>query len=280
MAYVHRRVVAGQTVEHRKMQSYRVHTKGVKRGPNKGTTTEKQAKINERVAEEHLRWDINANFKHKDLHAVLHYSFLDKPTTLRQILDDKAEFLKILRKLCRKHKVKPKVLVVIETKSMTNPHLHVIISRIDTEIIQDAWEAVPPQGGYISFQSLDNRGNHYKLAHYLVKESRDTMRRYGRRTRGGRGGQGRPGRCAESGEHGDGQRLRNGNRGHSDHGRHPVLFGGDPAGTHTGAGADYPGQITKEEIHHGRRKCECSRRLRRRSEKGGEKGRRRQDRGG
>ena len=127
MAYVHRRVVAGQTVEHRKMQSYRVHTKGVKRGPNKGTTTEKQAKINERVAEEHLRWDINANFKHKDLHAVLHYSFLDKPTTLRQILDDKAEFLKILRKLCRKHKVKPKVLVVIETKSMTNPHLHVII---------------------------------------------------------------------------------------------------------------------------------------------------------
>ena len=127
MAYVHRRVVAGQTVEHRKMQSYRVHTKGVKRGPNKGATTEKQAKINERVAEEHLRWDINANFKHKDLHAVLHYSFLDKPTTLRQILDDKAEFLKILRKLCRKHKVKPKVLVVIETKSMTNPHLHVII---------------------------------------------------------------------------------------------------------------------------------------------------------
>lgn len=178
MAYVHRRVVAGQTVEHRKMQSYRVHTKGVKRGPNKGTTTEKQAKINERVAEEHLRWDINANFKHKDLHAVLHYSFLDKPTTLRQILDDKAEFLKILRKLCRKHKVKPKVLVVIETKSMTNPHLHVIISRIDTEIIQEAWEAVPPQGGYISFQSLDNRGNHYKLASYLVKESRATMRRY------------------------------------------------------------------------------------------------------
>lgn len=73
MAYVHRRVVAGQTVEHRKMQSYRVHTKGVKRRPNKGTTTEKQAKINERVAEEHLRWDINANYKHKDLHAVLHY---------------------------------------------------------------------------------------------------------------------------------------------------------------------------------------------------------------
>ena len=50
MPYVHRMVQAGRTVEHRKMQSFRVHTKGVKRGPNKGTTTEKQARINERVA--------------------------------------------------------------------------------------------------------------------------------------------------------------------------------------------------------------------------------------
>ena len=60
MAYVHRRVKAGRTIEHRKMQSYRIHTKGVQRGPNHGTTSEKQAKVNERVAEEHLRWDLNA----------------------------------------------------------------------------------------------------------------------------------------------------------------------------------------------------------------------------
>lgn len=65
MAYVHRRVKAGRTIEHRKMQSYRIHTKGVQRGPNHGTTSEKQAKVNERVAEEHLRWDLNANFDHR-----------------------------------------------------------------------------------------------------------------------------------------------------------------------------------------------------------------------
>ena len=55
MAYVHRVVKAGPCVEHKKMQSFRVHTKGVKRGPNTGHTTEKQERINERVAEEHLR---------------------------------------------------------------------------------------------------------------------------------------------------------------------------------------------------------------------------------
>ena len=34
MAYVHRVVKAGPCVEHKKMQSFRVHTKGVKRQPN------------------------------------------------------------------------------------------------------------------------------------------------------------------------------------------------------------------------------------------------------
>lgn len=99
MAYVHRRVKAGRTIEHRKMQSYRIHTKGVQRGPNHGTTSEKQAKINERVAEEHLRWDLNANFGHRDLHAVLHY--YAKDTSFEEILEHKAVFLRNLRKICK-----------------------------------------------------------------------------------------------------------------------------------------------------------------------------------
>ena len=141
MPYVHRMVQAGRTVEHRKMQSFRVHAKGVKRGPNKGTTTERQARINERVAEEHLRWDLNGNFDHRDLHAVLHY--YDKDTTFEEILSHKAAFLANLRKACRKRGIKYKAVVVIETKRMTNPHIHVVISRMDPEIITEAWENVP-----------------------------------------------------------------------------------------------------------------------------------------
>lgn len=176
MAYVHRRVEAGQTVEHKKMQSFRVHTKGVKRQPNTGTTSQRQARINERVAEEHLRWDINANFGHRDLHAVLHY--YAKDATFLEILDHKARFLKNLRNICRARGIKYKAVVVIETKRMTNPHIHVIISRMDPEIITEAWEGVPPGGGGISFRPMDRRGNHYKLANYLMKESRSTMERY------------------------------------------------------------------------------------------------------
>ena len=148
MAYVHRVVKAGPCVEHKKMQSFRVHTKGVKRGPNTGHTTEKQERINERVAEEHLRWDINANFGHRDLHAVLHYYVKD--SSFEEILENKAAFLRNLRKLCKKRGITFKAVVVIETKRMTNPHIHVIISRMDPEIITEAWENVPRGGGGIS----------------------------------------------------------------------------------------------------------------------------------
>lgn len=150
MAYVHRVVKAGPCVEHKKMQSFRVHTKGVKRGPNTGHTTEKQERINERVAEEHLRWDINANFGHRDLHAVLHYYVKD--SSFEEILENKAAFLRNLRKLCKKRGITFKAVVVIETKRMTNPHIHVIISRMDPEIITEAWENVPRGGGGISFK--------------------------------------------------------------------------------------------------------------------------------
>ena len=176
MPYVHRRVKAGRTVEHRKFQSFRVHTRGVKRGPNRGTTSEKQARVNERVSEEHLRWDINANFDHKDLHAVLHY--YAKDTTFAQVLEDRKAFLKELRRLCEARGIKYRYILVIETKRMTNPHIHLIISRIDPEIIYEAWQAVPIGGGGVSFQPMDRRGNHCKLAAYLMKESRSTMERY------------------------------------------------------------------------------------------------------
>lgn len=176
MAYVHRRVEAGRTVEHRKMQSFRVHTKGTTRQPNHGTTSEKQARINERVSEEHLRWDLNANFDHRDLHAVLHY--YAKDMTFPEILDHKAAFLRNLRKACKKRGITYKAVVVIETKRMTNPHIHVVVTRMDPEIITEAWENVPRGGGGISFKPLDRRGNHAKLAAYLMKESRSTMEKY------------------------------------------------------------------------------------------------------
>ena len=98
MPYVHRTVVCGDTIEHRKMYSSRVHSKEVK--PRKrafaGETSLRQERINERVAEEHLRWLINCNYHYGDFHLVLHYWC--KTITLEQAERDRAAFFRELRK--------------------------------------------------------------------------------------------------------------------------------------------------------------------------------------
>lgn len=80
MPYVERIVEAGPIRETLKTFTGRVHTQGATREENRGPTSEAQAKVNERVAEERLRWKLNANFTPGDYHLVLHY--YDKGVTL------------------------------------------------------------------------------------------------------------------------------------------------------------------------------------------------------
>ena len=177
MPYVHRTVVCGDTIEHRKMYSSRVHSKEVK--PRKrsfdGETSLRQERINERVAEEHLRWLINCNYHYGDFHLVLHYWC--KTITLEQAERDRAAFFRELRKAYAKAGKRLKYIAVIETKHMTNVHHHILLPRFDAQIIAAAWTKVTNGAGSISFQMLDDRKNHAKLASYLIKESRSTMRR-------------------------------------------------------------------------------------------------------
>ena len=52
-----------------------------------------------------------------------------------------------------KRGIKYKAVVVIETKRMTNPHIHVVISRMDPEIIGEAWEERPQGRRGYQFQA-------------------------------------------------------------------------------------------------------------------------------
>ena len=177
MPYVHRTVVCGETVEHRKMYSSRVHSKEVKprKRSSEKETSKRQERINERVAEEHLRWLINCNYHYGDFHLVLHYWC--KQVTLEQAERDRAAFLRELRKAYTKAGKRLKYVAVLETKHMTNVHHHILLPRFDAQIIAAAWTKVTNGAGSISFQMLDDRKNHAKLASYLIKESRSTMRR-------------------------------------------------------------------------------------------------------
>ncbi len=173
MPYVKRTVIAGNVIETKKMFTPRYGKKGQSRASAQKITEEAQAKVNERKLCEILRWKIEANFKENDFHAVLHYN--DKPQTLEKIHSDLRRFLNRLRRLYRKSGKAFKYIAVIETKRMTNPHIHLIVEETDIKILAKIWKEIA--GGRISNNLLDGREFHQDLAEYLMKESRSTAAR-------------------------------------------------------------------------------------------------------
>lgn len=173
--YVKRTVVAGEVIETWKGYTARIHTKGAKRAKNLKDTEKAQMKCNERKSEEKLRWLLNANFSENDLHVVLHYG--DKPREFEQIEEDARKFLSVLKKELKKAGAVLKYVLVIETKRMSNPHIHAVLNDMDAKIIKEAWKKTVGRA-YVSVTMLDDRGNHAELASYLIKESRSTAARW------------------------------------------------------------------------------------------------------
>lgn len=173
MAYIVRTVCAGCVRETKKMHTRNAPRKGTVRAMRANPTPERQKDANERAAKERLRWRLNANFAARDYHLVLHYC--DKARGLTQCLEDLKLFLRKLRQALAKRGQSLRYIAATETKRMTNIHHHVILQKCDVELLQELWEQVG--GGNISLRPLDRRGNHAKLANYLIKESRSTLAR-------------------------------------------------------------------------------------------------------
>lgn len=176
MPYVERVVIAGPVRETRKMFTGRVHTKGAARAKRENPTSDAQARVNERKTEEQLRWKLDANFTPGDYHLTLHY--YDKRVTLEKAEEDKRKFLAMMRKEAKKQGKPWKYIACTETKHMTNIHHHIILPAFDVATLLRVWEKVIGRNvGNVSLKPLDRRGNHAKLARYLMKETRETMRR-------------------------------------------------------------------------------------------------------
>ena len=176
MPYVRREVQCGRVKEVRKMFTGRIHTKGARRSAQTGTTSEMQKAINERRAEDELRWILNTNFQRGDFHVVLHY--YDKEVTLEQSEKDLTKFLRLLRNRKKARGESFRFVACTETKRMTNVHHHIIMEKSDLQELQDLWDKTIGPNGNVSLKPMDSRGQHAKLAHYLMKETRKTMERF------------------------------------------------------------------------------------------------------
>lgn len=171
MPYVKRTTRAGRTVEVEYYYTSRYNRKGQHRADKIKPTDGAQKKINKRQAERKLRLLINENFSYGDYHVVLDY--IRKPDTpdrsKEEMKQDIAVFLREARKLYRKNGKELKYIHVMEIGKKGARHHHLVINKLDTELLQQAWYKAYSGHNRIKVFPLDDSGNYADLAAYLIK---------------------------------------------------------------------------------------------------------------
>lgn len=173
MAYLERRVKAGRVVEvYRYQRPERKKEKGPRQSKTK-PTPERMAAINEELAEQKLRWTLNANFTHNDLHLVLTYERGGRPKP-EEARKDLEKFLNGVRKWFKREKRALKYVTVTEYKRKAIHH-HIVLPACDIGKLNELWGRVEGHG-HIHPTPLDITGQYGALAHYLIKETAKTFR--------------------------------------------------------------------------------------------------------
>lgn len=173
MPYVKRTTVAGKTVEVEYYYTSQYNKKGCSRSEKVKATPEQQKKVNTRQAERKLRILMNANFGMGDYHVVLDYiRHKGEPDrTKEEMKKDIQVFLRECRKLYREAGIELKYIHVMEIGSKGARHHHLVMNKIDTEILQKAWYKAYAGHNRVKVFPLDDSGNYAKLAAYFIKYS-------------------------------------------------------------------------------------------------------------
>ena len=171
MPYVERVTKAGNTIEIERYFTSRYKKQGISRGDKVKPTREEQEKVNTRQAERKLRILINANYGYGDYHLVLDYIRRkgEPDRTPEQMRQDIDVFLRECRKEYRKAGLEFKYIHVMEIGKKGARHHHLVVNKIDTEILQRCWYKAYEGHNRVKVFPLDDSGNYAELASYLIK---------------------------------------------------------------------------------------------------------------
>lgn len=173
MAYFERRVEAGRVTEiYRYQRPNRKKGKQI-REPKTKPTPQGMAAINEMMAEQKLRWLINANFIANDFHLTLTYKATQRPTP-QEAKEHLRKFMRDVRRIFKKDEKICKYITVTEYKAVAIHH-HVILSACNLGELNALWGKVESHG-HIRLVLLDNTGQYADLANYLIKQTTKTFR--------------------------------------------------------------------------------------------------------
>lgn len=168
MKIIRETIVAGRTI----MQTYKASTriksrKGETRKARTNPTPDAVKKVNLRNAVRNLTAILNNNFELGDYHLTLTYS--SEPSRERA-REDRRKFLRNIKSYCDRRGIEWKWVAVTEYENHRIHH-HIVCSGLDPEVISSRWKH-----GWVNFKQLDESGNYYRLAEYLIKETEKTFR--------------------------------------------------------------------------------------------------------
>ena len=167
MPYIEAVCVAGNVVEANKYYSFRYHSKGEKRNQKENDTSDAQKRINLRNAETTLRRLMNANFVDGDY--LVRLDFFKRPAGSREMQRLMSAFVRKLKNNLKKAGVEIKYIYVKEVGPRGGRHIHMMLTRCDTEILRKLWV----HGG-IHIDPLNSNGQYRKIASYFLKYSART----------------------------------------------------------------------------------------------------------
>lgn len=168
MPYLKHTINCGRWKEVEKVFSGR-YGKRIKPAEKQKPTPEKMAEVNERNAEKKLRRKTARNFEAGDYHIVLTYP--GEPPGKEEAADALEKLLRNLRNWYRRQGQELKYIKVTEYKNKRIHH-HVIINNVEgcLQKTRSLWK------GGIYPSVMYEEGGFEGLAHYLIKETRLTMR--------------------------------------------------------------------------------------------------------
>ncbi len=169
MPYVKKTIKAGVTIEIKKYFTSKYKAKGMTRGERVGITSEEQKIINQRHAEDKIRWIMNNNFRDGDYYLTYDYTKENRPETKEEMRKDISDCLKKMRKEYRKLGMELKYIHVMEIGAKKARHHHLVVNEIPVKILRKCWTK-----GRIHITPLNTNGQYKKLANYFIKYSSTT----------------------------------------------------------------------------------------------------------
>lgn len=148
-------------------------------GPKEKPSEDKIVRWQDKRAEDKCRWLINSNFKPGDVFFTGHWAPKVRKTA-NEVQADVAAFIVELRKAFKKEGKIFRYVFSVGIGERGGIHFHMVMSRMDTEVIQQAWQNIvgTRECPYpsINFKHLDGSCQYRRLAAYIVKNGIESLR--------------------------------------------------------------------------------------------------------